>query len=64
MLPGSSTDRGRNWWIKFVPGFPRLRRTSFPLLGDQPDEEAQEDEDYESCAMWPDFVQGVSPSTP
>ena len=36
VLPGSSTDRGRNWWIKFVPGFPRLRRTSFPCWAISP----------------------------
>ena len=66
---GENQELGVAWfvdgpWTELVDqicaGFSAAPANVFSLLGDQPDEEAQEDEDYESCAMWPDFVQGVT----
>ena len=66
---GENQELGVAWfvdgpWTELVDqicaGFSAAPANVFSFLGDQPDEEAQEDEDYESCAMWPDFVQGVT----
>lgn len=65
---GDNRELGVAWFVdgpwpdlveKICAGFAAAPANAFSSLGDQPDEEAQEDEDYEGFATWPEFVQGV-----